>query len=309
MKRLNTFLVKQLPLFIIITGIGTYLSPIYWQAASWVPSGILGAVIFFAGLSIDLNTIKNIHLKKRELILITAFKWALTVFVSLAIAFLFLGYNEEIAAGILLSGTVPSGTAATLYTFLAGGNTALVIAASFLDIAISPVITPLSMLVLTGSQITITFFSLLKSFLIIVAIPLGSGLALKHIFPKTAQHASDMTRLGSSLSLLLIVHTIVGRGSEAISMQLKFLPILSLAVLFQVVFPMLMAYWLAKKLAICEEDARAFLFQVGICNTALAAILAVQFISELAAIAPILGMVINLSVGAYFANLFVKKDL
>ncbi len=308
MKKLNLFLAKSLPFLIILTGIGTYFSPIYWQTASWVPSGLLGAVIFFAGLSMNLSDLKEIHTKKRELFLITLFKWTLSVFVSLGLAYLFLEINREIAAGILLSGTVPSGTAATLYTFLAGGNTSLVIAASLLDVAISPIITPLSMLALTGSQMTISFFSLLKSFLFIVAIPLGTGLTLKNFFPKAAQHASEMTRLGSSFALLLIVHTIVSNGSEAISMQLKFLPLITLAAFFQVVFPMLAAYLFAKKLNICEKDARAFLFQIGICNTALAAILAFQFIGELAAIAPILAMVINLSVGSYIANHFVKKD-
>lgn len=72
---------------------------------------------------------------------------------------------------------------------------------------------------------------------------------------------------------------------------------------------MFAAYFIAKRLSLGEADARAILFQVGLCNTALAAILAFEFIGELAAIAPIINMVINLSVGAFISNYFAKKAI
>jgi len=307
MIKISNFLSKNLPLLIILVGAGTYVSPIYWKTASWVPSLLLGVVIFFTGLSMNIDEIKGIRSKRKELVLAALLKWTITVFVSIGLAFVFFQSNHEIAAGIILSGTVPSATAATLYTFLAGGNTSLVIASSLIDVGISPIVTPLSMLGLSGSSITISFLDLLKSFLLIVVIPMSTGLAVKQFFPKMAAHSKDMTRFGSSLSLLLIIHTIVGNGTEAISQHISFIPLIILATFIQVVLPMFAAYVIAKKCSVAKEDARAILFQVGLCNTALAAILAFQFISELAAIAPIINMIINLSVGSYISNQFSAK--
>lgn len=235
-------------------------------------------------------------------------KWTLTVFTSIGMAYLFFSSHSEIAAGIILAGTVPSATAATLYTFLAGGNTSLVIAASLIDVVISPIVTPLSMLGLSNTFVSISFIDLLNSFLFIVIFPLSAGILFQRTFPKSVVYSKSVTKFGSSLALLLNVHIIVGRGKEAILENLTLLPIICVAVFFQVVFPMLASYFIVKKLSIHEVDARAILFQVGLCNTALAAILAIEFIGEFAAIAPIINMIINLSVGSWISNYFARKN-
>ncbi|WP_078409517.1 bile acid:sodium symporter family protein [Priestia abyssalis] len=306
MQRFNELLSKRLPLLIVLTAFGTYLSPIYWKVSSWLPSFLLGVVIFFTGLSMNIEALKEIRTKKRELILATVLKWTLTVFISVGLAYMFFSSKPDIAAGLILSGTVPSATAATVYTFLAGGNTSLVIASSLLDVVISPIVTPFSMMGISSEQVTISFLSLLQSFLLIVIFPLAIGLFFQRMAPQSAAYSKSITKLGSSISLLLIVHTITGSGKEAISSEITLLPLIALATFIQVTLPMGAAYYIAKKLKVKEEDARATLFQVGLCNTALAAILAFQFIGELGVIAPILNMIFNLSLGALIANVFAK---
>lgn len=308
MKTLTDFLSRRLPLLILFVAILTCMSPFHLKTALWVPSLLLGVVIFFTGISMDVAAIRGIKSKKRELLLASLLKWTLTVFTSIGIAYLFFSSDAEIAAGIILSGTVPSATAATLYTFLAGGNTSLVISASLIDVVISPIVTPLSMLGLSDTLVSISTFNLLKSFLFIVVLPLSAGIYIQRLFPHSVMYSKSVTKFGSSLALLLIVHIIVGSGKEVILKELTLLPIISFAVFFQVIFPMLGSYLIAKKLDINEADARATLFQVGLCNTALAAILASQFIGEFAAIPPIINMIINLSVGAWISNHFARKN-
>lgn len=304
---LSNAISSKLPLLILLTAMATYFSPVYLKTASWIPSLLLGIVIFFTGISMNVSAIKDIRTKKRELLLTALLKWTITVIISIALAYLFFSSNPEIMAGIILSGTVPSATAATLYTFLAGGNTSLVIASSLIDIAFSPIVTPLSMLGISETNVSISFFSLLRSFMMIVVIPLGAGIIIQRLYPKSVNYSKNITKLGSSLSLLLIIHTLVGNGKEAISLELGIIPLIALASFIQIVFPMIAGYFIAKKLSVNEADARAILFQVGLCNTALASILAFEFIGELAAIAPIINMIINLSVGAQIANYFAKK--
>ncbi|MCS0670174.1 bile acid:sodium symporter family protein [Cytobacillus firmus] len=309
MKWLTEFLSKRLPVLILLISALTFFSPYYLQAPAWVPSLLLGIVIFFAGLSMDVDAIKGIKRKKRELFMASFLKWTITVFTSIGIAYLFFSSNPELAAGIVLSGTVPSATAATLYTFLAGGNTPLVIASSLIDVAVSPIVTPLSLLGIADALVTISFIDLLRSFLLIVVLPLSTGIFMQKGFPSSKSYAKSAAKFGSSLALLLTVHIIVGSGREAIQQELAILPILCLAIFIQVVFPMISSYFIAKKLSISEADARAILFQAGLCNTALAAILAFEYISELAAIAPIINMIINLSAGSWISNYFAGKSI
>lgn len=303
------FLSEKLPFFILLVSVGTYFSPVHWAVSPWVPSMLLGAVILFAGLSMNVKAFKEIKKKTRELLLITGLKWTLTVSVSIALAHLFFSAKPEIAAGLVLAGTVPSATAATVYTFLAGGNASLVVAASLLDVAISPIVTPLAMLGLSSEQVAISFFDLLVSFVLIVVVPMVLGLWIQQALPKLKAYTGSATKLGTVLALLLIVHTIIGSGKEAITSELASIPLLIIATFIQVTLPMAAAYFIAKALKMEEADARAALFQVGLCNTALAAILAYKFIGELGVVAPIFNMIFNLSIGAMVANRFAKGDV
>lgn len=302
------FISEKLPFLILFVSVATYFSPVHWQVSSWVPSILLGTVIFFAGLSMNIGAFKEIKSKTRELLWITGLKWTLTVSVSIALAQLFFSSKPEIAAGLILAGTVPSATAATVYTFLAGGNASLVVAASLLDVAISPIVTPLAMLGIHSEQVVISFFDLLTSFLLIVVLPMGLGLWIQRVTPNLKSYTGSITKLGTSIALLVIVHTIIGSGKEAIASELETIPLIAAATFIQVTLPMAAAYFIARGLKMDEPDARAALFQVGLCNTALAAILAYKFIGELGVIAPIFNMIFNLSIGAMIANRFSKMD-
>ncbi|AIY04582.1 bile acid:sodium symporter [Planococcus sp. PAMC 21323] len=305
---LIAFISRKLPFLILLVSVATYFSPVHWQVSSWVPSLLLGAVIFFAGLSMNIEAFKEIRKKKKELLVITGLKWTLTVSVSIALAHLFFSSKPEIAAGLILAGTVPSATAATVYTFLAGGNASLVVVASLLDVAISPIVTPLAMVGVSSEQISLSFFDLLISFMLIVVLPMGLGLFLQKVIPSLKSYTGSVTKLGTSIALLVIVHTIIGSGKEAIASELATIPLIAMATFIQVTLPMAAAYFIARGLKMEEQDARAALFQVGLCNTALAAILAYKFIGELGVIAPIFNMVFNLSIGAMIANRFSKLD-
>ncbi|WP_174732424.1 bile acid:sodium symporter family protein [Mesobacillus harenae] len=307
MARITDLLSRYLPLLILLVSVGTYLTQAPLQTPSWIPGMLLGLVIFFAGLSLNVSSLKDIKNKKKELFIAVLLKWTLTVLVSIALALLFFSSNPEIAAGVILAGTVPSATVAVLYTFLAAGNSSLVVAASLLDVLISPIVTPLSLYAISSQNITISFWDLLQSFLYIVLLPLAAGLLVQRTFPMFIIYSKPVVKFASSLSIILIVFSIIGSGKSAIASQIQLLPLIALSAVIQVLLPMGASYYIAKKLSIAEADARAILFQVGSCNVVLAAILAYEFIGELAALAPIITMIINLSSGSFIASFFSKN--
>jgi BASS family bile acid:Na+ symporter len=308
MKRFTDYLSRRLPLLIVLVGVGTFFAPFNLKVSPVVPSFLLGVVILFTGVSMNVDAVKEIGSKKRELFLATFLKWTVTVFISIGLAYLFFSTKPEIAAGLILAGAVPSATAAAVYTFLAGGNTSLVIASSLLDVIISPFITPLSMIGFANEQVSISFLSLLNSFLLIVIVPLSVGIYIQKKAKQVVANSKMMTKLGSSLALLLIVHIIVGSGKEAISAEIGLLPLVAVATFIQVILPMIITYFVCKGMKVSEEDSRASIFQVGLCNSALAAILAYQFIGELGVIAPVMNMMFNLSLGALISNYFAKEE-
>ncbi|WP_163098984.1 bile acid:sodium symporter family protein [Peribacillus alkalitolerans] len=307
MRLLIHILSTKLWLLIIIVSILTYYSPFYLQVPTWVPRLFLGMVIFLTGLTMNVDSLRSLRYKKKELLIVTVLKWSVTVLISILLAYSFYSTQPDLAAGTILSGTVPSATAATLYTFVAGGNASLVIAASLLDVAISPIITPLAMLGLAQHQVAISFWDLLQSFFLIVIGPLFLGLSIQRMFPQVTETSPIIIRSGSSLSLLLVIHTLVGDGKDQFHEEWLLLGKMILVSFLQILIPMIIAYYLSRFFTLSDGDTKAVMFQVSLCNTALAAILAFDMIGGAGAIPPTINLIINLSLGALISNAMAKR--
>ena len=308
MIRLAQFFSTNLGILILLMAIYTYFSPYYLEVPSWVPSFFLGIVIFFTGLTMKTTAFKEIHHKKKEFIFIILLKWILALTVSIILAHLFFSTNPELAAGLILTSAVPSATAATLYTFTAGGNTSLVIVSSLLDIAISPIVAPLAMLGLETNSIYLSFFDLLQSFSIIVIIPLILGILLQHLFPKLPVQSEHLAKFSSPVSLLIVIHTLTASGKPFIQKEIQLLPVIILVVFLQTVIPLFLSYKITKMSFKHKQDAIAAMFQVSLCNSALAGILALEFLGGLSAIIPVINLIISLAIGAQVANFFSKTQ-
>lgn len=115
-----------------------------------------------------------------------------------AIALLF-GFPPEIAAGVILVGSVSSGTASNLVAYLSGANVALAVTVTACSTLVSPFMTPLLMKLLAGRLIEIQFMKMLLEILNMVLVPVVVGLiANKILYGKSARlnRPGPLTALG-----------------------------------------------------------------------------------------------------------------
>src|SRR5690606_16043534 len=117
---------------------------------------------------------------------------------SVLLAWMFFRHLPEIANGIILSGSIPSGTTATLYTVLAGGNSSIIVAMGILDVFISPVLTPLIMEFFANETVVLSFITLAKKMFYIVIIPISIGMTINHFKIIKIDKIRDYTRVVSS---------------------------------------------------------------------------------------------------------------
>lgn len=109
------------------------------------------------------------------------------------------------------------------------------------------------------------------------------------------------------MTLIGIVLSVVAGSQMLIKANLKLMPILVLITVVQILLPMAAVFAISKKLKIKPMDSKAIMFEAGLCNTALAAILAINHISYLAAVPAVINTVCNLSIGAWVANKLGKE--
>jgi bile acid:Na+ symporter, BASS family len=272
--QINSHISKYLPVYIASSAILAYFFPFFFSNFYDSTSILLGFVLFLTGLSMELSELKVIKDSTKELLVGLVLKWTLTVFISIGLAKLFFSTSPDLQAGLILTGSVPSGTAATMYTFLAGGSTSLIVAMGIIDVFISPVLTPLIMQFSTEHTVVVSFLELAKKIFFIVILPIIIGISIRQLQKEYITRIKPYTKFASSFTIVFIVVSVVSGVSTQISMEFSLFFVLLIVVFLQVWVPMIGGYKISLLLGLPREKAIAILFQVGLCNSALAAILA-----------------------------------
>jgi BASS family bile acid:Na+ symporter len=91
------------------------------------------------------------------------------------------GFPAEVAAGVILVGSVSSGTASNLIAYLSGANVALAVTVTACSTLVSPFMTPFLMKILAGRFVPIDFMKMFLEILNMVMAPVVAGLIANQI--------------------------------------------------------------------------------------------------------------------------------
>jgi len=90
-------------------------------------------------------------------------------------------FEPEVAAGVILIGSVSGGVASNLMVYLARGNVALSVTMTACSTLMSPVLTPFLMKVLAGRLVPINFFAMMLEICSMIIVPILAGLIAHQI--------------------------------------------------------------------------------------------------------------------------------
>lgn len=91
------------------------------------------------------------------------------------------GFPPEVAAGVVLVGSVSSGAASNLIAYLSGANVALAVTVTACSTLVSPLMTPFLMETLAGRMVPIDFMKMVLEIMNMVIVPVISGLLANRI--------------------------------------------------------------------------------------------------------------------------------
>lgn len=106
------------------------------------------------------------------------------------------GFPPEVAAGVILVGSVSSGAASNLIAYLSGANVALAVTVTACSTLVSPFMTPFLMKILAGKLVPIDFMKMFLEILNMVMVPVISGLIANRILYGKGRDFNRATYLG-----------------------------------------------------------------------------------------------------------------
>jgi BASS family bile acid:Na+ symporter len=176
----------------------------------------------------------------------------------------------ELSAGMVLVGSVASGTASNVMIYLAKGDVALSVTISSVSTLVGVVATPLLTRLYVDAHIQVDVMGMLLSILQIVVIPIALGLVIHHTLPKVVKAVEPFLPAFSMVCILAIISAVVaGSASHIASVGL----VVIVAVILHNAIGLLGGYWGGRLFGFDESTCRTLAIEVGMQNSGLAAAL------------------------------------
>ena len=223
----------------------------------------VGATLTFADFTAVIKTPKKI-------IVGMLCQFTIMPFVGFAIAKSF-NFPPEIAAGLILIGSCPSGLASNVMCVIANANVALSVTLTTCATLVAPFITPLLMKYLGGSFVDIDALKMFWDINKTIILPIIGGFMLNYFLPKFAKSIHSILPYLSMVGIALILMIIIASGQKSLQ-QVGFL--LIIAVFIHNTVGYLLGFYSAKVLGFEEVDCRTIALEVGMQNGGLGTSLA-----------------------------------
>lgn len=136
---------------------------------------LLQIIMFGMGSQMSLKDFAGVLQMPKGVIAGVICQFSIMPLIGISIAMLF-NFPPEIAAGIVLVGSSPSGMASNVMSFIAKANLALSVTLTAFATLLSPLMTPLLMKTLAGELIEINFWDMMVGIFNMVILPIAAGL-------------------------------------------------------------------------------------------------------------------------------------
>lgn len=168
---------------------------------------LIQIITFGMGTTLNLNNFGRVLTMPWPVFIGIFLQFTIMPLVGLGIATLF-GFEPEVAAGVVLIGSAPSGVASNVMTYLAGGNVPLSVTITSSTTLLSPLMTPFLMRTLAGRFIEVDFVSMMLSILNMIIVPIAAGLIANKILyshDRWAHRAGPLAFIsGASIGLAVV---------------------------------------------------------------------------------------------------------
>ncbi|MBU8768791.1 bile acid:sodium symporter family protein [Cytobacillus oceanisediminis] len=303
LEAVSTIAGKYFAVWVILTSVIAFMFPDPFLGLGGYITILLGVVMFGMGLTLKAVDFKIIFTKPLPVLIGVCAQFIIMPLVAFVIAKL-LNLPAELAAGLVLLGCVPGGTASNVMVYLAKGNVPLSIAMTSVSTLLAPIMTPLLLLMLAGQWMPVDAVAMFMSIVQVIIVPIVLGLAIKKFFPVAVEKSLAILPLISVAAIITIVAAVVSGNSATIAASGL---LIFTAVMLHNGFGLLLGYFSGKVLGQDEVNRRAIAIEVGMQNSGLGVALATAHFGPLAALPSVLAAAWHNISGPILATYWSKK--
>jgi BASS family bile acid:Na+ symporter len=227
---------------------------------------LLQIIMFGMGTAMSARDFVGVVKAPKAVFIGLACQFTIMPFIGAALAVAF-HLEPEVAAGIILIGSVPSGLASNVMSYIANANLALSVTLTTISTLLAPLITPFYMQWLAGELIPIDTWGMMWSIIKITILPIMAGLVFNHFLHGRTKWLDDLMPKISMGGIAVILMIMTGGARDNL---LVIGMVLILISLLHNVAGYVLGYWSCRLLGLDERSCRTISFEVGQQNAGLA---------------------------------------
>lgn len=221
------------PLFILLGAALAFFNPEPFKPLSEYITVMIAIIMLCMGLTLTLPDFSLVIRRPLPIIVGVVAQFVIMPLGAVFVAKL-LGLNPMLAIGLLMLGSVPGGTTSNVVAYLSRGDVALSVTMTSISTILSPLVTPIIMLMLAGEETPVDGAAMAWSLVQTVLLPVIGGLIIRVIFdrfvtmllpilpwlsviaiggvvfPAVANSSESLKHVGMVVILAVILHNLIG---------------------------------------------------------------------------------------------------
>lgn len=301
--KLSGFVGKNLTYIVFLVVIWAYFMP---NAFLWaVPHTVLllGVIMFGMGMTLHARDFKLIVQQPKEVLIGCTAHYTIMPLLAYALVLAF-EMPPEIAVGMILLGSCPSGTASNVMGFLAKADVPLSVSITTCSTLLAPIMMPFIVWGLAGQWVEVSFMAMAMTVMKVILVPLVLGLLTHRLMGE--KHIASLSKvlvLVSAFGVLVIVGGVIAiNGAKILDIGIFII----LMVLLHNLGGFLIGYFVTGKLGLGKKQQHSVTLEVGMQNDALAISLVSVFFAPAVAIPAAVGAAIHQVTGSILAGIFAR---
>jgi len=296
----SQFVGRTFALWVIIVSGAAYFAPAAFTPVAPYIIWLLGLVMFGMGLTLSPGDFVEVVRRPKEVglgVLAQFTVMPLAAFVLTRI----IPMPPEIAAGVVLVGCCPGGTASNVMTYLSKGDVALSVTLTTVSTLLAPFLTPILVWIFASQYLPVDAAAMFISIAKIVLVPLALGTIVKMLLPKATANMVPVLPLVSVTAIALIIAAVVAVNQPKLAQSGL---LIVTVVIAHNVMGLLLGFFAGRALGMGQAQRKAVAIEVGMQNSGLGAALAQTYFSPLAAVPSAVFSVWHNISGALLASYF-----